>query len=1050
MKLRIPASLLIALLATTASAQVPGILSYQGRVTVNGSAFDGTGQFKFALVDAGQLIPRPPMPPIWVHATHWSHDGSSSAGSTPTSSVPVLVSKGLYSVMLGDTGVEGMTQPIPAWVFTNAQVYLRVWFDDGTNGEQRLIPDQRIGANAYALKAAGVDARAVTAEMLANGAVTTAALGDGAVTGDKIQSGSVKLSQLDDGGAASFERFQEAAEAVAPGSGLAFSDLFPVGARDTPPSLALRLNNSPFGTVVGFTGTEEISGPCSYVVQTVYTGEPVDPRAHLGAPAVLVFARNGRTTSFGGLVTASTLSGSDGKKFLFTLRIEPALASLALNTDYRVHQGKTVAEAASAVYQSIVGSAPVNTIGGTYSQHDCLIQYRETALNFFNRLLEYEGIFYFFDQRAVAPELVLVDNNGACLETPNSPFAYFGDTATIPLSAPEYIRTFQRAVHQSTLKAFISGYNLEAPSVSLQSATQSPTGGTGEAYEFGGLANRTKAYNDLLAKVRIERQETERSAIAGSSVIPDVRAGYKFVLNDQSGAGLEGAYLVTSVRHAAFVRVTNGVSTFFYGNRFEVIPDSVQFRPALRTPKPQAQSCTAVVTGPAGQEIYTDKYGRIKVQFHWDRYGVKDDKSSAWVRVASPWAGNAYGVSFLPRVGHEVLVEFIQGNPDQPVVVGSLYNAEKMPPYALPANQTVSTIKTRSSPGGTANNYNEIRFEDKKGSEALQISAEKDLNVSAKNDATLAVGHNLSGNVANDATLIFGHDLRLDVGNSFSVSGAAFSSSAAQNLFSGQSTFSGPVTVSDNLQAYGNFMMNQKELYLKDDDKHGLGYYGGTKLFAGLRPDGPVLYGYSGGALGTVTFTESRVALNWNNSGKVAVGGTNSPASALDVYGDVTVRSNLVVQGTISTALPYQASGSLVRVRSIIVSMVSLPSVAANAWTKIGDLGTFTKNGADSLMEITYNGRLAVGSWGAGATGANFELRVDNQPVALGVARATVMPGDNPNYGVSASMTGLFTGLGSGNHTVSVWVYSYNGTASTLAVNPGNFTAPHVVIKEFK
>ncbi|HYG35787.1 MAG TPA: type VI secretion system tip protein TssI/VgrG, partial [Clostridia bacterium] len=894
------------------TAQVPEIISYQGRVTVNGTNFDGTGQFKFALVDRGRIIFRPPLPPTVSYHTYWSHDGSSSGGSAPTSSVPVTVSQGMYSVLLGDTKTEGMTQPIPPSVFTNAQVYLRVWFDDGTHGLQQLTPDQRFTATPFALQAARVDAGAITSEMLASGAVTAAAIADNAITGDKIQSGSIRLSQVDDAGAASYQAFVNAAQTVGAESGLPFSELAPVkGAEGASSALGLTINGAKFGTVVGFSGSESISKPYFYAVQVLQDKEVIDPDTQIGLPATLTFTRNGRTTRFSGLVTAFARSSANGSRLLYTVRLESALAYLELNFDYRVNQNMTAPEVASALYQSITTNSLTQRLSGSYVPRDNLVQYAETSLNFFSRLLEHEGIFYFFDHTSTPAQLVLADSSSAYSVAANSPFVYLGNSATNIPSTGEYIRTFQNASHQSTLRSSVSGYNFTMPIVSqLKNAVG--TQGAGEQYEFNTEPDTAPARNSTLARIRQDRQAVERATMSGSSTAPDLRAGYTFELQDESGAGLASSYLVTSVEHAGFVRVTNGVSRLYYGNRFQAVPASLNYRPPLASPRPKAQACTAIVTGPAGKEVYVDKFGRIKVQFHWDRYGSKNEKSSAWLRVASQWAGNSFGTVFIPRVGQEVLVEFLHGDPDQPVVIGSLYNTEMMPPYDVVNSPTTSGIRTRSSEGGGLSNFNEIKFDDKKGAETLDISGEKDLNLRAKNNLTMAaqgdmsvsagllnlsspggVSIGLGGSTASTALKVNG----TVQATSFQGDGSALTGSVndarlsanvalrnANQTFSGQNSFTGPVNLSGSVQAYNHLTMNQNDLFLKDDDKHGLGYYGGSKTFAGIGPDGPILYGYSGGALGTLTFDNANIALSWNQAGHVAIGGTDAPASTLDVF----------------------------------------------------------------------------------------------------------------------------------------------------------------------
>ena len=405
----------------------------------------------------------------------------------------------------------------------------------------------------------------------------------------------------------------------------------------------------------------------------------------------------------------------------------------------------------------------------------------------------------------------------------------------------------------------------------------------------------------------------------GSGNAPGLRAGYTFVLDDRSGAGVGNTYLVTALQHAGFRRITNGLASFFYGNQFEVIPSLTPYRPAFKTPRPVAQPCPAVVTGPAGEEIHVDKYGRVKVHFYWDRRGSMDDQSSAWVRVASPWAGDGHGMLFLPRVGDEVLVGFVEGNPDQPVVTGSFYNSANNVLYALPANKTMSTIKTQSSKGGGG--ANEIRFQDLKGSEQLMISATKDLTVSAANDLTVSAANDLAVSVAHDLTVPVGRNfqvtaqtlnltasqgigigaasdpaLALNVNGTVAATGFQGSGAGLNNvpaaaltgtvpaaqlpanaaLRSGGNTFTGAQVITS-----GSLRMSDQGIFFRggSDFFHGLGWFG-TGTFAGVNPDGPVLFGCSGGGLGSMCDAPF-LALTWNSQGNVVLDPAGANTGAL-------------------------------------------------------------------------------------------------------------------------------------------------------------------------
>jgi len=234
----------------------------------------------------------------------------------------------------------------------------------------------------------------------------------------------------------------------------------------------------------------------------------------------------------------------------------------------------------------------------------------------------------------------------------------------------------------------------------------------------------------------------------------------------------DGQYVITSLSHVAdepYGTSPQAGRENHYSNAFTCIPFGLPFRPARTTPRPFVHgSHTATVVGASGEEISTDKYGRVKVQFHWDREGKNDSDSSCWVRVGTPWAGKQWGMIHIPRIGQEVIVDFLEGDPDQPIIVGSVYNAEQMPPYTLPDNKTQSGIKSRSSLKGGVNNFNEIRFEDKMGSEQIFIHAEKDLLKSVENDATQYVGRNLTLSVAQKQTESVGSDKNAKVAGKFS------------------------------------------------------------------------------------------------------------------------------------------------------------------------------------------------------------------------------------------------------------------------------------------
>ncbi|MES9850206.1 MAG: type VI secretion system tip protein TssI/VgrG [Candidatus Thiodiazotropha sp. L084R] len=272
------------------------------------------------------------------------------------------------------------------------------------------------------------------------------------------------------------------------------------------------------------------------------------------------------------------------------------------------------------------------------------------------------------------------------------------------------------------------------------------------------------------ARHRIEEIQSSHEVLEGEGITRGVCTGGLFAMTEHPRGDQNREYLITEstcILHSdAFESVPDIAEEPVFTCDFKCCDSKESFRSVRTTAKPIVQGPqTAVVVGKAGEEIYTDEYGRVKLQFHWDRYGANDENSSCWVRVAQVWAGKNWGAMHIPRIGQEVVVDFLEGDPDRPIVTGRVYNDDQMPPYALPENMTQSGIKSRSSKGGSGENFNEIRFEDKKGSEQVYVHAEKNQDNVVENDETTSVGHDRSETVGNDETISIGHDRTETVGN---------------------------------------------------------------------------------------------------------------------------------------------------------------------------------------------------------------------------------------------------------------------------------------------
>jgi type VI secretion system secreted protein VgrG len=271
----------------------------------------------------------------------------------------------------------------------------------------------------------------------------------------------------------------------------------------------------------------------------------------------------------------------------------------------------------------------------------------------------------------------------------------------------------------------------------------------------------------LTAKIRIEELQASYLVAHGHGTAAGLGPGFRFELDNYPRKDLNIEYLITQGTYTLTVDSyeTGTASGEEFAVAIEAIDAQTTFRPERRTPKPVVQGAqTAIVVGKAGEEIFTDKYGRVKVQFHWDRYGKQDEKSSCWIRVAQVWAGKSWGAIHIPRIGQEVIVSFLEGDPDQPIITGRVYNGDSMPPYGLPGNATQSGIKSRSSKGGGEANFNEIRFEDKKGSEQFTTHAEKNQDVTVENDEVVSIGHDRTETVGHDETITIGNNRTEKVG----------------------------------------------------------------------------------------------------------------------------------------------------------------------------------------------------------------------------------------------------------------------------------------------
>lgn len=489
----------------------------------------------------------------------------------------------------------------------------------------------------------------------------------------------------------------------------------------------------------GFNGQEGLSMPFHFTLEMVSTQSDVDFSKIVGkAATVQVIGASDSTRYISGLITRFVHAGTTSRFTHYIADLRPWFWMLTLTSDRRIYQTKSAVDIVKAIFDELGFTDYKDSTTGTYTARDYCVQYGETAFDFVSRLLDEEGIHYYFEHEDGKHTLVLADDADAH-QPIEGPTAIMYKTSGAMIEDADVVTRAQFEQHVVTGKYTVDDYEFTTPATDLVT-TATGTDGTLEMHEYP-AGHSKKDAGDAIAKIRIEAAEVEGKVLSGASTVRNFTPGCTFSLTDHERAEVNQKYLIRSVTHMATIDE--------YTNSFDAIPATVPYRPRSGAPKPRIYSAqTAVVVGKSGEEIYTDKYGRIKVQFHWDRKGTNDENSSCWVRVAQGWAGKSWGTMFTPRVGMEVIISFLDGDPDRPICTGTVYNATQVLPYTLPDEATKSTTKTNSSKGGGG--FNEIRFEDKKDSEELFIQAQKDMKVDVLNDRTTTVKNNDTTTVTKD------------------------------------------------------------------------------------------------------------------------------------------------------------------------------------------------------------------------------------------------------------------------------------------------------------
>ncbi len=533
--------------------------------------------------------------------------------------------------------------------------------------------------------------------------------------------------------------------------------------------------DTPLGTdallLTGFSGRDYVSAPFHYRLDLMSEKDAIAPDDLLRKPVHVTLELHGGAQRIihGRVCRFVQLEQADGLTF-YQAEIVPWLWFLSLARDCRIFQEMTVLDIVEKVFKDAGFSDFEIQCNGSYAKRDFCVQYRESNLDFVSRLLEEEGIYYYFKHTTSSHMMVLADANSAVQDVQGATTI---NVSTMPSFYEDTVRTLRHENSVFIGTVTLNDYDDLQPSLSLVSSSAGQ--GVEEVYDYPGKFT-TVHDGERYARLRLEVEEATRQIVRGEGPCRSFQAGCSFTLAGHYRGDFNARYMLLHVKQTASggdYRAWDA-SPLEYQCEFMAIPYDTVYRPPRRTPRPVVRgSQTALVVGKSGEEIWVDKYGRVKVQFYWDRVGEKNENSSCWVRVSATWAGKGWGFIQIPRMGQEVIVDFLEGDPDRPIITGRVYNAEQVVPYELPTHQTESGVKTRSSKQGGTDNFNEIRFEDKKGEEVLTIHAEKDEIHGVENDRTREVGHDetttvhhdRTETVDNDETISIGNDRTEDVGN---------------------------------------------------------------------------------------------------------------------------------------------------------------------------------------------------------------------------------------------------------------------------------------------
>ncbi len=510
-----------------------------------------------------------------------------------------------------------------------------------------------------------------------------------------------------------------------------------------------------------FSGTESMSRLFHFDLDLLSKNDAISMRDMVGKKAdIRLFDKEGNERYWNGYISRFSQGAQDKRFTYYHAEVVPWLWFLTRTADCRIFQNQTVPKIIETIFKDLHFMDFEFRLYGEFAPRDYCVQYRETDFNFVSRLMEEEGIGYYFTQSKGKHTLVLANDPAShdpCPGQKTAQYDFRGGNSPFDdvITEWRYEEEFRPGGWTHT------DYNFLTPSTNLAVSVKGAN--AYEIYDYPGEYSG-RSDGDRLARIRLQEQGARGAVHQGVGGCRWFSAGSQFALEDHYRADLNQTYLLLSVRHSATQGSdyeAGGSSAsdeeFTYRNTFECMPFAVPYRPERITARPVVHGCqTAVVVGKSGEEIYTDEHGQVKVQFHWDREGKKNENSSCWVRVSHPWAGQGWGALAIPRIGQEVVVDFLEGDPDQPIIIGRVYNAEQTPPFGLPGGAMISGYKSNSTKGGGG--YNEISLNDTKGTELINVHAQYDQQKKVEHDERVDVGNDRTEHVGHDETIVVDHD----------------------------------------------------------------------------------------------------------------------------------------------------------------------------------------------------------------------------------------------------------------------------------------------------